>query len=65
MLRCADVSLTQEVGGFCCKEDLLCRAVDDRGGGTDWKADNSLPAQERSRKISSLDEVIIDELRLK
>ena len=64
MLRCLDVSLTQaQVGGCCCKEDLLCRAVDDRGGGADWNAD-SLPAQERSRN-SGMDEVIIiDELRL-
>ena len=65
MLRCLDVSLTQaQVGGCCCsKEDLLCRAVNDRGGGADWNAD-SLPAQERSRN-SGMDEVIIiDELRL-
>ncbi len=56
MLRCLYVSFTQEEVGGCCCKDLLCRA------GADWKAD-SLPAQERSRN-SSMDEVIIDELRL-
>ena len=65
MLRCLDVmSLTQaQVGGCCCKDDLLCRAGDDRGAGADWKADDCLPTQERNRN-SSMDEVIIDELRL-
>lgn len=61
MLRCLDVmSLTQaQVGGCCCQDDLLCR------GGADWKADDRLPTQERSRNRSNMDEVIIiDELRL-
>lgn len=48
------MSLTQqEVGGCCCKEDLLCR------GSADWKADDSFPARERSRNSSNMDEVII------